>query len=87
MECIPGGGLGFSLCGCRASSLGPMVFSVAAKEMAAPRRAAASSADEGGAWGFSLVMVRLMIPLLDEDDRKQEHGEHGARGSRCRFIK
>ena len=37
---------------------------MAAREMAAPRRAAASSAEEGGAWGFSLVMVIVSLLFI-----------------------
>lgn len=60
MECIPTGGLGWALLS---------LFEASPKEMAAPRRAAASSAEEGGAWGFSVVMVLrlLVVGLLREE--------------------
>lgn len=53
MECIPAGGLG-------CPQLSFWVRGASPKEMAAPRRAAASSAEEGGDWGFSSVAIFIL---------------------------
>ena len=51
MECIPGGGLGCEMDGGGAS----------VEDMEAPRRAAASSAEEGGAWGLSCSFMTVEL--------------------------